>query len=145
MDKDMDKDRNEDRLLRYLVRDNRETAPEGFTDKVMTRVTLERVSRATRYESPVKPATAIGFVAVTVSLIILSSLLPEGSSWNIFTGKIIDTIREIKPTLPDLKLAGESDINIPVMFVYLSVAIFLLTLLDGVLSTLFRRRRGSRH
>jgi hypothetical protein len=141
----MDKDRNEERLLRYLVRDNRETAPEGFTDKVMTRVTLERVSRATRYESPVKPATAIGFVAVTVSLIILSSLLPEGSSWNIFTGKIIDTIREIKPTLPDLKLAGEPDINIPVMFVYLSVAIFLLTLLDGVLSTLFRRRRGSRH
>jgi len=145
MDNEMDRDRNEERLLRLLVRDSRETAPEGFTDNVMTRVTLERVSRATRYESPVKPAVAIGFLVTTVGLIIISALLPEGSDWNIFTGKIIETIREIKPTLPDLKLAGEPDINIPVMFVYLSVAIFLLTLLDGVLSTIFGRRRGIRH
>lgn len=139
----MDSRERDDKLLKYMVSDTKLRAPEGFTEKVMTRATLERVTRASRYESPVKPGFILAAVVVAFTLITFALLLPESdlsvrglALFNDLTGSLHLTLPDFKPIqLP----AYEFDI--PSLFVYLAIALFLLTLLDRALSGYFNRKR----
>lgn len=139
----MDSRDRDDKLLKYMVSDTKLRAPEGFTEKVMTRATLERVTRVSRYESPVKPQFILAAGVVALVLIIVALLLPDSdvSGWapaflNELTGNIQFSLPQLKPLqLPD------HGIDIPSLFVYLAIALFLLTLFDRVLSGYFNRKR----
>jgi hypothetical protein len=138
----MNKEDNDDRLLRYLVSDTHESAPEGFTQKVMTRVTLERVTRATRYESPVKPWPIVVAGAITAIILLTLSTLQGSDITNSLSGFLSGIPALIDSILPDMQMPKSGGINIPAMFVYLSVSILLLTLFDRLLNSLFSKEKG---
>jgi hypothetical protein len=135
------------------MNDTSESAPEGFTQKVMTRITLERVTRATRYESPamLRPLLTAGAV-ITVILFLLSAL-PGSDAPSYLTGffsevsslldSLISDLNLIK-LIPDMNLTKSGDINYPTLVVYLTISIALLTIFDRILNHLFMKRRESR-
>lgn len=139
----MDSRERDDKLLKYMVSDTKLRAPEGFTEKVMTRATLERVTRASRYESPVKPGFILAAVVVAFTLITFALLLPESDLSVRGLALFNDLTGSFQLTLPDLKpiQLPANGFDIPSLFVYLAIALFLLTLLDRILSGYFNRKR----
>jgi hypothetical protein len=141
----MDSRERDDELLKYMVSGTKQMAPEGFTEKVMTRATLERVTRASRYESPVRPLFIAAAGVVAFTLIIIALLLPDGDS----TGRLPAFLKELTGSfnlsLPHLKpiQLPDTGFDIPSLFVYLAIALFLLTLFDRALSGYFSRKRES--
>lgn len=139
----MDSRERDDKLLKYMVSDTKLRAPEGFTEKVMTRAILERVTRVSRYESPVKPKFIMAAGLVAVALIIIALFLPESDLSGRGLALLNDLIGSFNFSLPELKPIHLPDtgFHIPSLFVYLAIALFLLTLFDRVLSGYFNRKR----
>ena len=134
----MDSSERENKKLKYMISDTRLNAPDGFTEKVMTRVTLERVTRATHYESQFKLRPVLSVLAVAVLLISVSQL-PANFDSDFLPNLSFTFSGELKSLLPDLRLFDTNGLNIPVMFVYLSVSVFILIIFDRFLSSIFRR------
>jgi hypothetical protein len=136
----MDNIEREETLMRYMISDTHEKAPAGFTEKVMTRATLERVTRVIRYESPVSSRFFV--VAGFVSAILLASalFLPGISLPESFVNDVNGLLTNIYRLLPNPEpVLSDKSLNIPAMFVYLSIALLMLLLFDRLLSSLFRR------
>jgi hypothetical protein len=139
----MDTRESEDRLLEYMASDSKVSAPEGFTQKVMTRATLERVTRVNRYLSPVRPLHIAVAGLVTFCLIVFVLLLPDGNTpgWVQSILSNIPGLNEVNvPVIKPLSLSVKG-FDIPSLFVYLSISLFLLTIFDRVLSTYFSRNK----
>jgi len=134
----MDSSERENKKLKYMISDTRLNAPDGFTEKVMTRVTLERVTRATHYESPFKLRPVLSVLAVAALLITVSQL-PASFDSDFLPNLSFTFFSEIKSLLPDLRLFDTDGLNIPAMFVYLTVSVFILVIFDRFLSSIFRR------
>ncbi len=134
----MDSSERENKLLKYMISDTRVNAPDGFTEKVMTRVTLERVTRATHYESPFKLRPVLSVLAVAVLLITVSQI-PANLDSDFLPNLSFTFLSEMKSLLPDLRLFDTNGLNIPAMFVYLSVSVFILVIFDRFLSAIFRK------
>lgn len=134
----MDSSERENKLLKYMISDTRLNAPDGFTEKVMTRVTLERVTRATHYKSPFRLRPVLSVLAVAVLLISVSQI-PANLDSDFLPNLSFTFFGELKSLLPDLRLFDTNGLNIPVMFVYLSVSVFILIIFDRFLSSVFRR------
>lgn len=131
----------DDRLLKYLTSDTKEHAPDGFTERVMTRITLERVTRATNYTPPFKLQSIILTGTLFLLLISILALLPGSDLPDNLFGTVSGFFSEFKPLLPDFKSLSPDGINIPAVLVWLSVSVFLLTLFDRALASFFRNNR----
>jgi len=134
----MDSAEKENKRLKYMISNTKLEAPDGFTEKVMTRVTLERVARATHYESPVKLRHIFSLVAAAALLIALSQL-PANFDSDYLPTFSFSFFSKIQSLLPDLRISDTSGFNIPAMFIYLSVSIFFLLIFDRFLSAIFRK------
>jgi hypothetical protein len=141
----MDRKEREHDLLKYMVSDTKLRAPEGFTEKVMTRATLERVTRVIRYESPVKPHYIVAAGVVAVVLIVIALFLPKSDLSGKGLALFSDMAGNLNFSLPELKPIHLPDtgFDIPSLFVYLAIALFLLTLFDRALSGYFNRKRDN--
>lgn len=139
------RDQNDDRLLRYLVSDTGRKAPEGFTERIMTRVTLEKIARNRIGESPVNTRILAGAISLVVIAAVVLSLLPDGELTVLMksAAKSLGGYLRLPVELP-LK-TGMADIEIPAMFAYLSLSVLMLILLDRFLSRLFTRGKSNRN
>jgi len=135
----MDSSERDDRLMKYIVSDTRLKAPDGFTEKVMTRVTLERVSRATQYESPFKARLVLISLTVAVLLVILSQL-PVNLESRYLSTSMFAFLGNLGSIIPDPDLSRISGLSIPPVYLYIAVTIPLLMIFDRFLSSFFRRR-----
>ncbi len=131
----------DDRLVKYLMSETKEHAPDGFTERVMTRITLERVTWATSYTPPFKLPSMILTGTLFLLLISILAILPGSDLPDNLFGSVRGFLSEFKPLLPDFKPFGPDGISIPTVLVWLSVSVFLLTLFDRALASFFRNNR----
>jgi hypothetical protein len=122
-----------DRLYNYLNPEEIETAPEGFTDKLMKQISKEpaSVNSTARHERSFVPYISAGITAIFV---LTAIFLPPTESHLIafqWTGKL-DRIRSI---LPESNFIWSYSISLPEIMAYVTLSIFLLLIFDR---TLFR-------
>jgi len=130
----------EDGILRkYINPENIEKAPEGFTGRLMTQIQLEKV--------PVKAPDKfrinylVPAISVTVAVLLIISAAFFGTKENITAyDPIIRFFDSIRIPFPDIKFDYFSNITIPRLISYLVIGLFVLTLFDRVLNSLFYRK-----
>ena len=125
-------------IEKYIIPGMVERAPEGFTQKVMTRVLFEKAPNEKvilwkRIRVPVAVLT------VAVALIILSVVLLSPSDNAYITG-ISNVMNGVSLKLPAMNEGLLNNLKIPGIVIYLSVGILFLSLFDFGLNRLFRRR-----
>ena len=130
--------KDKDLIEKYIIPGMVERAPEGFTQKVMTRVLFEKTPNEKvilwkRIRVPVAVLT------VALALIILSVVLFSPSDNAYITG-ISNVMNGISLKLPAMNEGILNNLNIPGIVIYLPVGILLLSLFDFGLNRLFHRR-----
>jgi hypothetical protein len=130
-------DNFEDDILRQFIDTARiDKAPEGFTQKVMTRVRFE--TKPDRIRESLWRRIRIPAISASITLIlaIIASILPDTGAKTPPGLKFIQNI-----SLPDFKFNFDSyfNFNLPVLVTYLLVAIVFLLIFDKALSGLFHR------
>lgn len=130
----------EDLLEHYINPERIEKAPEGFTSKVMSRIQVDGVPvKSTGSLRNISPVALIS-TAVTVVLIVAVLLIPGSKSSSIAT-PVLEYLKNIKFSLPEIDLTSIFRFNIPVILIYVSAGILILLLFDVVLYGLFHREK----
>lgn len=130
--------KDKDLIEKYIIPGMVERAPEGFTQKVMTRVLFEKAPNKKvilwkRIRVPVAVLT------VALALIILSVVLLSPSD-NVYITGISNVMNGVSLKLPAMNEGLLNNLKIPGIVIYLSVGILFLSLFDFGLNRLFRRR-----
>jgi hypothetical protein len=132
------KEYDENLIKDYFSRSAIEKAPAGFTDKVMTMVSLE--------PKPVKSRESFGkrylipLISVVVTLILsITVLLMPAASYD-FTGMpLMNAVKNLSFPAVNFNLDSLFRIALPAYLPYLFICILCLTLFDRGLSGLFHR------
>jgi len=130
----------EDDILRKYINPRKiETAPEGFTGRLMTLIQIEKV--------PVKAADKfrinylVPVISGTVAVLLVVSAIFLGTAENITAyDPVIRFLDNIRIPFPDIKFDYFYNITIPRLISYLAIGFFVLTLFDRVLNSLFYKR-----
>ena len=126
----------EDLLRQYINPDRIEKAPEGFTSKVMTRIQLETVPLKDAGMLQNKNLVPVISAAITILLIFAAFLIP-GSETDLSAVPVVELIKNIKVSLPEINLTSIFSFNLPVLMIYVFIGILILTLFDRILNMLF--------
>jgi hypothetical protein len=126
---------DEDILGQYIYPENIEKAPEGFTQKVMTRISYDtepaRTKESLLSRIRVQVISAVIVLILTITVLIIpdsgKALLPE-----------LKLFQDIK--LPEIKFSLDSYFNFPSLAAYLFAGIILLVIFDKALYGLFHRK-----
>lgn len=131
-------DNSEDDLLRrYIDPERIDKAPEGFTDKIMTRIRFETVPGSNVESLWKRVRIPVISAFITVVLGVIAIILPDTGSGRF---PVFDYLKDVK--LPDLKIHLDSYLgfSMPALMTYLLVALVLLILFDKALSGLFSKK-----
>ena len=128
----------EDPLRRYISPGRREEAPEGFTSKVMTRISLDTIPlmEGSRKRNLVPYIS----VLVTVLLIAAAFLIPENDT-DLFSRTIMSFIKGINFSVPKINLSSIFQLNMPAVITYAFVGILVLTVFDRALYGFFKKEK----
>ena len=130
----------EDLLKHYISPGRIEKAPEGFTSKVMSGIQVGvvpvKVAGRLRNRSLVPVISA----AVTVIFIMTAFLIP-GSKSDSLTFSVMDLLKTIKVSLPELDLNSIFRFNLPSNMLYVFVGILMLSLFDRALYGVFHKEK----
>jgi hypothetical protein len=130
--------KNEDDLLgRYINPDRIEKAPEGFTEKLMARIAVEREPLRIPREIRLIPGISAG---VTLMLIIMAIIFSSPAENTILSG-VMKYLRNMDLHILQVKMDTISGFNIPSLAFYIVIGFFVLTLFDRAISTLFHGHR----
>jgi multisubunit Na+/H+ antiporter MnhB subunit len=127
-----------DILADYINRERIEKAPEGFTEKIMTRIqvesTPERVKEKFRLNILVPLVSGIITVALVISAILFAS--PEKETT---FSSVVKLLQNLQINIPEFRFGSFTGFNLPGWLIYLAVGLFVLTLFDRALYNLFHR------
>ena len=131
---------SEDILSRYINPDKIEIAPEGFTEKIMTRIQIEKsYSPVTRRYLRNFKVPLISLV-ITISLIIPAILGSANGKDSMFFS-FFEPLLDKNIVLPAFNFDKFTGFTLPGWLVYIAIGIFFLSLFDRVLNTFFNRER----
>ncbi|MFA5820222.1 MAG: hypothetical protein WC854_13210 [Bacteroidales bacterium] len=130
----------EDLLRQYINPERIEKAPEGFTSKVMTRIQLETVPLKVAGRLQNRNLVPIISTGITILLIVLAFLLP-GSEADSLSLPVINVLKNIKISLPQVNFTSIFSFNLPGLLIYVFIGILILTLFDRALNMLFHREK----
>ncbi len=125
-----------DRLIEFLNSVEIAKAPEGFTDKLMTKILIKPlpVLRPTlQSEKSVVPYISAG---IAILFILIALLLP-GMKSTYPTFKWTGNLEKISSLIPDIKLTWTLSISFPEIMAYVTVSVFLLLIFDRSISRYF--------
>jgi hypothetical protein len=129
----------EDILRQYINPEKIEKAPEGFTSKVMTQIQLEPVPVKNAGILRNKNLVPLISTVITIFLVVAAFLIP-GSEADSSALPVLQIIKNIRVSLPEVDLASILRLNIPASMIYVFIGILMLTLFDRALNVLFHRR-----
>jgi hypothetical protein len=131
----------DDSLLReYINPETREKAPEDFTLNTMSLILSESTFAKTSGVKKRVNRVPIYSSIITLSLIATAFLTPEGKT-NILTPDLFRFIKNIHVSIPRIDITSIFNADLPGILIYLSISIFILTLLDSGLSFYFHREK----
>jgi hypothetical protein len=130
---------NEDDYLgQYLNPEGIEKAPEGLTEKIMSRIHVEKVllkvHKRYRFNVLVPAISAIITIAFIVFIVIFSS--PADN--NILSG-VFKYIPKLSLNIPVFTTDTFSGFNLPAIVTYISIGFFILMIFDRFLNRLFHK------
>lgn len=130
--------KDKDLLKEYITPGMSENAPEGFTDKVMTRILFEKApdEKSALWKRIRVPATVL---TISLVLIIISIVFASPSDIPYLTG-IAKAMNGFTLKLPAMDEGLFGNLKIPGILIYITVGILLLSLFDLGLKRLFQRR-----
>jgi hypothetical protein len=129
----------EDILRQYINPEKIEKAPEGFTSKVMTQIQLETVPVKNAGILRNKNLVPLISTVITIFLVVAAFFIP-GSEAESSALPVLQIIKNIRFSLPEVDLATILRLNIPASMIYVFIGILMLTLFDRALNVLFHRR-----
>jgi multisubunit Na+/H+ antiporter MnhB subunit len=127
-----------DLLGRYISPEKSEKAPDGFTSKIMTRIQLESLPLNTADRWWKRNPVPLISVAVTILLMVAAYLIPANQA-DIFDSSFLNSLRNIKLSLPEINLSSIFRLSLPSLLIYVIVGIFVLTLFDRALYGIFKK------
>jgi uncharacterized membrane protein YuzA (DUF378 family) len=131
---------NEDLLRKYISREKIEEAPDGFTSKVMERVSKETAPKAAG-EHLWKKYMIPGISAIiTISLFITALLIPE-NKLDTVSLPVLKLIKDLKISTPEIDFSSIFRLSIPSVLLYTLIGIACLTIFDKALSGIFKRHQ----
>jgi hypothetical protein len=129
-----------DLLRQYMNPDSVETAPEGFTSNIMTRIGLEKLP-ATKSEGFFK-RNAVPVISGAVFLVLLvAAFLLTGKEVDSTVLPLLNFLRKIELSLPQVNLSSTFRISLPSVLMYVSVGMCLLLFFDRALYRIFHREK----
>jgi hypothetical protein len=130
----------EDLLRQYIDPERIEKAPDGFTANVMTRIQMETVQGAITGRQRNKNLVPVISAFVTIILIVAAVLIP-GNHSETSLNPVLELIKNIKISLPEIDFSPVFSINLPALIIYIIIGIFVLTVFDRALFGLFHREK----
>jgi hypothetical protein len=126
-----------DRLNLFMSPAEIESAPEGFTEKLMIQIRMESVSV---HSTAMNERSLVPFISagITAIFVLIALLLPGTESYFPdfkWTGKM-DKISSI---LPEINLPWTFSMSLPEIMAYVTISIFLLLIFDRTLSRFFHQ------
>jgi hypothetical protein len=129
---------NEDLLRHYINPGQIEKAPEGFTLKVMSIIRMERVPL--RLTSRIRSRNLVPVISIIVTiLLIMSALFLSESNSDSFVNPVVNLIKNIKVTLPEIDFSHIFSFSFSASLIYILSGILILTLFDRILILFFHR------
>jgi len=137
-------DKNRDDLLKQFINPAMaESAPEGFTAKVMKKVNTEPVNQLAISRKQKRNLIPVISSAVTILLVMAAFLMPSKvADSELFS--FMKFLNNIKISLPRVDLTSLFKFDIPPVLVYIFIGMLVLTLLDRALYGFFHRQRNNR-
>jgi len=125
----------------YLSREKIEKAPQGFTERVMMQISMEKAPVIVRKRS--MNGMIVGGVAVltSVALIIIAGVTPSSDSQ--FLSSVSKILEGLNNVLPELNARDFPLIPLPGIVFYITIGILFLTLFDLALNRIFHRKSRS--
>ncbi len=131
----------EDLLKQYINPERRENAPEEFTEKVMSRIKTEAVPHR-HFISRLVNKSLVPFVSAAVTIVlVVAAFLVSGSGNNSFAFPVAEHIKNFRTSLPEIDLSSVFRHNLPASFLYVLIAILILTLFDRALYIVFHKEK----
>jgi len=134
---------NEDILSRYINPERIEKAPGGFTEKIMTRIQIEKVTSpvTNSYLKNLKVPLISGLITVAL---IVSAILVSATDVDSAIFSVLKPLIDIRNSFPEINFDKLTGFTLPGWMIYITLGIFMLSIFDRALNTLFHRERRSR-
>ena len=131
---------NEEDLLlgQYINPEKREKAPKGFTSKVMMHVQEEKIPRKS-YSSVREKWMVPAIFSITVLVLVVAAVLSPTADANSFTFTVLNMIKKLKISLPEVDFMSLLKVNLPSPLIYIFIGILMLTLVDRALYGVFHK------
>jgi len=127
-------------LKQHLNPEMIEKAPEGFTDKVMTRINLEVKPLKVSERLPTRSMVPLISLIAALILISVTFILPPGNNESMILPGM-KTIHNLVSSVLKINLDTVFRYNLPHWLPYLFISILFLTIFDRGLKGLFRREK----
>jgi hypothetical protein len=126
-----------DILGKYIDPEKIEKAPEGFTEKIMIRIQVEKSPAGVRYKVKANVMVPVISVIIALVFIVLAVIYSSPSDNQVITG-IAGLFHNFK--IPSIELPAIKSLSLPSVVVYISVGFLFLSLFDRALNRLFHKR-----
>ncbi|MFN8240573.1 MAG: hypothetical protein U0X39_07450 [Bacteroidales bacterium] len=129
----------DDPLAGYLSKGRPEKAPEGFTENIMYRISLEKAPA--RNESVISKKHMVPIIAsLSVLILVVSAVFSSGSSQGL-DSSVSRVIHDLLPGLSEFKPGPMVQLSLPAIVAYIMVGLLVLFIFDSALNRLFRKSR----
>ncbi len=118
-----------DIIKQWIEYTGAESAPEGFSKKVMSRIELERTHT---YTNPINKKFVLGTILVFTALIILAFTLPSAGEY-FWIKRVIDKISGLLPEIHD-SYSIHNLLNVSRYIFYVSGGLIVFVLMDRFLA-----------
>jgi hypothetical protein len=131
---------SEDLLRQFINPEMIEKAPEGFANRVMTRINTE--TESVRTKSLLQNKSFIPIISVVISIVlIMAAFLLSGSDADSSELPFTEFLKNIKLSLPEINLASVFRFSLPSVVIYVFLGILVLSLFDRALQGVFHREK----
>jgi hypothetical protein len=130
----------DDFLKQYINSGKIEKAPEGFTERLKIRFQTEKIP-AFEKKYFLRSFRVPVISGVITGLLIMSAILLPSTDNDSFVYTLLKPLNDFALTLPQINFGKISGFTFPELIIYISLAIFMLSLFDRVLNNLFRKER----
>jgi len=129
----------DDILKDYLSPETSEMAPEGFTSKVMSAITVEPIPASINQK--IHKRNAIPVVSAVIFTFFVIAAFLMGGNTEQTSIPLVNFVKSLRIEVPVVDLSFLRGFEMPQWMVYLSISLLLLTIFDRALFTIFKKER----
>jgi hypothetical protein len=130
----------DDLLSQYMSPDYTESAPEGFTPKIMNRIRLEKAPVVVT-EKFLKRNLVPIISVVVILVLIIAEILVSGNESDPAVLTFLGLLKNIRSSMPEPDLSSLFKISLPSVLTYVFIGMLALVFFDRALYRIFHREK----